>query len=592
MNRKNFFWTLRYSLINITYFAAFCTIHAYAAVYLLANGFSNTQVGILLAVANIISAVFQPLIAGVIDKPGPLTNRRFILISVLIIFAGSLLLLFFNESKAFIFVIYALIYMIQFSYQPVVLALNFEYQKAGCPIYFGLARGLGSASFAVTSAFIGGFVERQGVNVLLWVNIITMVLSAVIVFTFKKPKEAGSTSSGASAGSEATKTNTSGSPTATAHNKISDFARTYPAFMLFLVGTICFFFAHNMINDFMIQIIRGLGGGEKELGYSNFLQAILELPVMALIGFVLKKIVSRKLLVFSGAAFFVKMIVLMTAGSMAMYYFSQSFQLFAYAVFVPAAAYYVSETMEELDQVKGQAYITSAITIGGVFSNLISGVILDNLGINPMLLTGTTVCGIGVVIAFIAMKKLPHNTQKAVETEVDENQPEIWDLYDRNGNRTGETFVRKPGNYKDIPDGRYHLGVDILALHEDGTYLLTKRSDDKDVYPGFWEASAGGAAKSGEEPLEAATRELLEETGLTADSMELVNVLFKDSNSHAMFYSYLAHVSGDKNRVTLQEGETTAFKWVDRQGFLEYVDSDKSIVSHNQRYEKYIQSIR
>ena len=69
------------------------------------------------------------------------------------------------------------------------------------------------------------------------------------------------------------------------------------------------------------------------------------------------------------------------------------------------------------------------------------------------------------------------------------------------------------GNYKDIPEGRYHLGVDILVVHEDGTYLLMKRSDDKDVYPVFWEASAGGSALSGEEPLEAATRELLENCG-------------------------------------------------------------------------------
>ena len=58
MNSKSFSWSLRYTLINATYFAAFCTVHAYAAVYLLANGFTNTQVGILLAVANIISAVF------------------------------------------------------------------------------------------------------------------------------------------------------------------------------------------------------------------------------------------------------------------------------------------------------------------------------------------------------------------------------------------------------------------------------------------------------------------------------------------------------------------------------------------------------
>ena len=412
MKRDNFFWTLRYSLINITYFAAFCTVHAYAAVYLLASGFTNTQVGILLALANIISAVFQPLIAGVIDKPGPLTNRRFILISVMLILAGSVLLLFFHENKVFIFIVYALIYLIQFSYQPVVLALSFEYQKAGCPIYFGLARGLGSASFAVTSAFVGGFVAKQGVNVLLYVNIVTMLLSAVIVFTFKKPASSAASDAIGIEDGEGDVQKVQSEGASAAHNNISDFARTYPAFMLFLVGTICFFFAHNMINDFMIQIIRGLGGGEKELGYSNFLQAILELPVMALIGFVLKKIASRWMLVFSGAAFFVKMLVLMAAGNLALYYFSQSFQLFAYAVFVPAAAYYVSETMEELDQVKGQAYITSAITIGGVFSNLISGVILDKLGISPMLLTGTIVCGIGVIIAFVAMKKLPHNTQK------------------------------------------------------------------------------------------------------------------------------------------------------------------------------------
>jgi len=178
--------------------------------------------------------------------------------------------------------------------------------------------------------------------------------------------------------------------------------------MLYLVGTICFFFAHNMINDFMIQIIRNLGGGEAELGYANFLQAILELPVMALIGVVLKKFAPQTLMVFSGAAFFVKIVILVFATDMAGMYISQSFQLFAYAVFIPAAAYYVSRTMEEADQVKGQAFITSAITIGGVFSNLISGVLLDHFGITTMLLTGTAVAAVGVVIAFVAMKKLPH----------------------------------------------------------------------------------------------------------------------------------------------------------------------------------------
>ena len=395
-SHNSFSWTLRYTLLNAAYFIAFCTVHAYAAVYLLANGFSNTEVGVLLALANITSAVFQPLIAAVIDKQGFLTNKRFILISVLIMLAGSLALMAVPGMKVLIFIIFALIYMIQFAYQPVMTALCFEYQKKGCGIIYGLARGLGSASFAITSMFIGRIVEESGVMVLLWVTVGAMILSVIVILTFIAPKK------------DAQEQDEDNKPKGKAHNNFISFVKTYPAFTLFLVGTICFFFAHNMINDFMIQIIRDLGGNETELGYANFLQAILELPVMALIGIVLKKVSSGKLLILSGVAFLIKILILVFASGMPHMYISQSFQLFAYAVFIPVSAYYVSKTMEEFDQVKGQAFITSAITIGGVFSNLISGVILDNLGIKPMLITGSIVCAIGAVITVIAMTRLPH----------------------------------------------------------------------------------------------------------------------------------------------------------------------------------------
>ncbi|MCR5801798.1 MAG: MFS transporter [Lachnospiraceae bacterium] len=395
---KKGFWTLRYTLLNAAYFAAFCTIHAYAAVYLLEHGFTNTEVGLLLALANIMSAITQPVIAGKIDKPGPLTNRRFILIAVTIIMVGSLLLIPSKNCKPLIFIIYAVIYMIQFAYQPVMTALCFEYQKAGCNINYGLARGLGSASFALASALVGIAVEKKGIAILIVINVISMIISAILAFTFIKPD-------GEKIGENDHDENVSNKQ---AHNNLFDFARTYPAFSVLLIGTVCFFFAHNMINDFMIQIIRYLGGGETELGYANFLQAILELPVMALIGLILKKFKSVDMIIFSGFGFFIKIFLLLFITGMSGMYLSQSFQLIAYALFIPSAAYYVSSTMEELDQVKGQAFVTSAITIGGVFSNLISGVILDHLGIWMMLLTGTIVCAVGVVIATLAMKKMPH----------------------------------------------------------------------------------------------------------------------------------------------------------------------------------------
>ena len=168
---------------------------------------------------------------------------------------------------------------------------------------------------------------------------------------------------------------------------------------------------------------------------------------------------------------------------------------------------------------------------------------------------------------------------------------EIWDLFDRDGNRTGETFVRGFGNFRNISEGRYHLVVDLLVIHTDGTYLLTKRSDTKDVYPGYWEASAGGSAVSGEEPLQAAERELYEETGLRADSLELVGIAFRE-NSHGMYYSYLAKVSGDKESIVLQDGATTDYKWVNRAGLLSYVDSEEAMTNHNLRYESYINGLR
>ena len=168
---------------------------------------------------------------------------------------------------------------------------------------------------------------------------------------------------------------------------------------------------------------------------------------------------------------------------------------------------------------------------------------------------------------------------------------EIWDLYDRDGNRTGETWERQFGNYKQIPDGRYHMVVDILVQHVDGTYLLTKRDDSKDVYPGFWEASAGGSAQTGEHPEECAKRELYEETGIRAESFELINIAFRDL-SHSLVYSFVTVVDCDKESIVLQEEETTDYKWVDAKGLIEYSKSDLAIKTSVERYKKFYDKVR
>jgi len=135
---------------------------------------------------------------------------------------------------------------------------------------------------------------------------------------------------------------------------------------------------------------------------------------------------------------------------------------------------------------------------------------------------------------------------------------EIWDAYNSNFEIIdGMTLIR--GEEKSIPDGVYHLVSHILVKHKDGTYLLMRRDLNK-PYPGMWEATAGGSALKGETPSQCAFRELREETGIAASSLEELRRLVKDS-THTCYVEYLCETDCDKDSILLQEGETIDYKW-------------------------------
>ncbi|WP_274656763.1 NUDIX hydrolase [Streptococcus equinus] len=134
---------------------------------------------------------------------------------------------------------------------------------------------------------------------------------------------------------------------------------------------------------------------------------------------------------------------------------------------------------------------------------------------------------------------------------------ELWDAYDAHLNViAGQVLVRG----EKIPKGVYHLVSEVIVRHQDGTYLLTQRNPRKNL-GGMWEASAGGSALQGESPLDCAKRELREETGIvTDDFVEVGRVLHQ---RHQTYYvNYLCHTDVDKDSIVLQEGETSAYKWV------------------------------
>ena len=90
---------------------------------------------------------------------------------------------------------------------------------------------------------------------------------------------------------------------------------------------------------------------------------------------------------------------------------------------------------------------------------------------------------------------------------------EVWDLYDVNRQKTGETCSRGCT----LPDGRFHLVVNVCVFNDQGAMLIQQRQSSKVPYPDLWTLSSGGCAIAGETSAMAASRELQEEIGITSD---------------------------------------------------------------------------
>lgn len=394
--------TAHYTVINVAYFAAYSGVHAYAAVFLLDRGFSNTMIGIIIALANIFSVLMQPMTAGWIDKYKKFTNRKVSIVCA-IGCAISCVLLYFIQNVATIFIIYVILYMLQMIYQPLIQAMNFEYIAAGDRINFGLARGLGSCGFAITSAITGRLLVTNGVSILQIVNVLAFLLGILMMVTFIKPSGNGELNDKTSEKVEVSE----------GHNSFISFTKYYKMFMLFVLGGTCLFFAHNALNDYLIQIITPLGGDESVMGTMVMVAALLELPAMASFAAVEKKVGCKAILMLSGIMFTVKTVLMFLAPNLTVAYISQACQIFAYALFIPGGAYLAEKAMEQSDKTKGQAYVNCAITLGGVFSALVCGRLLDVLGVKAMLLVSTMVGAVGTVLVIIALKNLRFSTERA-----------------------------------------------------------------------------------------------------------------------------------------------------------------------------------
>ena len=85
--------TPRYSCIQFFFWIVFVTLANFASVFLLNTGFTNTQIGIIIALAGVVSALLQPTVASYADKnSSPSLKKICIFISLIALVLSAFLL--------------------------------------------------------------------------------------------------------------------------------------------------------------------------------------------------------------------------------------------------------------------------------------------------------------------------------------------------------------------------------------------------------------------------------------------------------------------------------------------------------------------
>lgn len=148
---------------------------------------------------------------------------------------------------------------------------------------------------------------------------------------------------------------------------------------------------------------------------------------------------------------------------------------------------------------------------------------------------------------------------------------EIIDLYNKNKEKLGKTFVRKQDK---LLKDEYYLLEQAWILNSENKILLTRRSLNKS-YGGMWEATAGHV-KAGETDLEGIQREVHEELGLNIEKNEFkfIKSLIR---KQAILDVWVVRKDINLKDLKLKNDEVTGAKFVSISEFKEMLNNNEIV---------------
>ncbi|MBI2464519.1 NUDIX domain-containing protein [Candidatus Shapirobacteria bacterium] len=150
---------------------------------------------------------------------------------------------------------------------------------------------------------------------------------------------------------------------------------------------------------------------------------------------------------------------------------------------------------------------------------------------------------------------------------------ELLDLVNEKDEVIGEVLKSKANSDPKL----IHREILVYIFDDENRMLMQQRSFNKKVYPGVWAESCAGHVGKGEDPENAAHRELVEELGFDTKLFFFVKRILRYSNETHISYCYLGVYSGQEIKFQKEEVEGVRFTREDEVDGL-YLEKDKIIV--------------
>ena len=383
-----------YALVQAFYWMLYSPAGVFVSAILLGKGYSNSSIGVIIAVGCLVAILLQTAITHITDRIKVVTNIGMIKVLLLALIIAVLLILFIGEKSVAMTISYIGLIVLYTAMHPFVNALSFTLEETGYQVNYGVGRSMGSLASGVLCFATGYLIAWFYPDVVLYIGLLNLSLMTVVVFvTDHHYRKAMGTS-------ELPAKETAKTVVKVETDAISmrDFLKRNRIFTVMSIGIAGLFFGNVIIENFTLQIVEGVGGSSENMGIIIFLLSVFEMPAM--LGFhKLKERFSYVFLLRISAIFFtIKIIIMYFAGSMAAFYLAQLCQIPGYGLLFPAIVSFIDHIMEKGEALRGQAVFTVAMTLGNVIGSVAGGVILDLYNPRTLLMIGSLVSAAGTIL--------------------------------------------------------------------------------------------------------------------------------------------------------------------------------------------------